>query len=258
MNYVPTKAHRYFIWLHIKNLILIRYRGAYLGLMWIILEPLMYLLILGFVFATFNKAPIKEYVLYLFSGLIPWQFLERAVLSMTDSITQNAVFIRRIRTPYIYFPLIQLGVAFVDFIIAFSILLLFFLLYRAEWHIPMVVLPLSIMAWMIIVAGLGILLAVLFIFFQDIKPIIQMGLMLLLFTSTIFFKPDVFYGDSVKLKILQYDPVCYWANLFQKPIFYGIWPDLTDWIVCLMSGLILLSAALMLYYKLKDKFYYYV
>ena len=251
-------AEKYFIWLYIKNLIVIRYRGAYLGLIWNILQPLLFLLILGYVFATFNHAPLKEYVLYLFAGLVPWRFFEQSSMSMIDSITLHSVVTKKIRMPHIYFPITQLGIAFVDFLSAFGVLLVLFLTFQATWHIQMLILPLSIAAWMLIAGGFGTILSVVFVFFQDIKPIVQMILMLLLFTSTIFFKIDLFHNDPVKLALLKLDPVCYWVSLFQKPIFYGQWPSCLDWIVCLTSGTILSIAGFILYIKLKNRFYYYM
>jgi ABC-type polysaccharide/polyol phosphate export permease len=252
-----SHTDKYFIWLYIKNLVVIRYRGAYLGLIWNVLQPLLYLLILGYVFATFNKAPLKEYVLYLFCGLVPWRFFEQSSMSMVDSIILNSMFTKKIRMPHIYFPLIQLGIALVDFLSAFGVLFAFFLAAHATLHIQMLILPLCIAVWILIAAGFGIILSVVFVFFQDIKPFVQMGLMLLLFTSTIFFKIDLFNNDPIKLILLKLDPVCYWANLFQKPIYYGQWPSPLDWVVCLISATVLLVSGLVLYNKLKNRFYYY-
>lgn len=253
-----ASADKYFIWLYIKYLIVIRYRGAYLGLIWNILQPLLFLLILGYVFATFNNAPLKEYVVYLFAGLVPWRFFEQSSISMIDSITAHSVVAKKIKMPHIYFPVTFLGVAFVDFLSAFGVLLFLFLIFQASWHIQMLILPLSIAAWILISAGSGIILSTLFVFFQDIKPIVQMILMLLLFTSTIFFRIDLFYDDPVKLNLLRLDPICYWVSLFQKPIYYGQWPSILDWIVCLSSGILLCIAGLVLYSKLKNRFYYYL
>ena len=253
-----SRAHKYFLWLYIRNLVVIRYRGAYLGLIWNVLQPLLFLLIMGFVFATFNNAPLEEYVVYLFAGLVPWRFFDQAAMSMSDSILLNSGFTKKIRMPHIYFPLIQLGIAFVDFLSAFGVLLVLFLAFQATWHIQMLILPLSIAVWILIAAGLGITLSVLFVFFQDIKNILQMCLMLLLFTSTIFFKKDLFYNNPIKLMILKFDPVCYWVSLFQKPVYYGQWPSSLDWTVSLATGALLLTAGLALYYKLKDRFFYFL
>lgn len=253
-----SKAHTYFLWLYIKNLIVIRYRGAYLGLIWNVLQPLLYLLIMGFVFATFNSADLKDYVLYLFAGLIPWRFFEQAALTMIDSIVANGAFTKKIRMPHIYFPLIQLGISCVDFLTAFGLLLALFFLFQTPLHLPMIILPLSIAVWIVIAAGCGIILSVLFVFFQDLKNIVQMSLMLLLFTSTIFFKPALFASDPMKLMILKWDPVCYWVSLFQKPIYFGQWPGALDWLVSVACGALLVGAGLGLYRRYQKKFYYYM
>jgi ABC-type polysaccharide/polyol phosphate export permease len=189
---------------------------------------------------------------------VPWRFFDQSVMTMMDSILVNSVFTKKIKMPHICFPITQLGIAFVDFLSAFAVLLILFLAFQATWHIQMIVLPLSIAVWILIAAGAGIILSVLFIFFQDLKNIVQMLLMLLLFTSTIFFKTELFQNDPVKMIILKYDPVCYWVSLFQKPIYYGQWPSALDWTVCASSGIVLMTTGIILYYKLKDKFYYYM
>lgn len=258
---VSQKAspHNYkFILLYVKNMMIIRYRGAYLGFIWNIIQPMLYLLILGFVFAEFNNAPIHQYVMYLFAGLIPWRFLEQGVMSMTDSILINRHITQAIKMPYIYFPLTQLGIAFIDFLFSFLALIIVFLIFNAEWHIQILILPLSVLIFSIIIAGAGIITATLFVFFQDIKSLIQMGLMLLLFSSTIFFKIEIFSGHPYKLMFLRYDPVCYWMRLFQKPIYYGQMPSFMDWTVSIISGIILLSIGLLIYNKTKRHFYYYM
>jgi ABC-type polysaccharide/polyol phosphate export permease len=254
----PSSNNFTFVWLYVKSMIVIRYRGAYLGLIWNLIQPMLYLLVLGFVFAAFNNAPIEEYVLYLFAGLVPWRFFEQGVMSMTDSILINSRITSSTRMPYIYFPLIQLGIALVDFMSAFFALSVIFLLLNAHWHVQILILPLSIIVFTLIIAGAGIITSSLFVFFQDIKSLIQMCLMLMLFTSTIFFKIEIFSGHPFKVMFLRYDPVCYWIRLFQKPIFYGQLPSLMDWTVSIISAVVLLAIGLLIYNKTQKRFYYYM
>ena len=57
----------------------VRYRRTALGYLWGLLNPLLTIAILTFVFSQlmrFNST--GEYVLYVFAGLLPWQFFEEA------------------------------------------------------------------------------------------------------------------------------------------------------------------------------------
>jgi ABC-type polysaccharide/polyol phosphate export permease len=250
------RSQHYFLWLHTRDLVRLRFRGACLGLAWNILQPALYLLLLGFVFAVVNRTNYSDYVPYLFAGLVPWRFFEQASQAMTESIVSSAVFTRGFRVPYFYFPTSELGAQFIDFLASFSALLGLLLLFRVPLHGQMVVLPLSILAWMLITAGSGLCLSVIFVFFRDIRPIVQMGLMLAMFSSTVFFKPETLAGNT-GTAWLKINPVCYWVALFQKPIYYGTWPQPLDWVVSLASGFFLIMLGIILYRSLRHKFYFY-
>ncbi|HEX7597158.1 MAG TPA: hypothetical protein VF518_03025, partial [Polyangia bacterium] len=56
---------------------------------------------------------------------------------------------------------------------------------------------------------------------------------------------------------LAANPVCYWAALFQKPIYYGTWPQPMDWLVSLGSAFVLVALGVCLYRALRHKFYFY-
>jgi len=100
--------------------------------------------------------------------------------------------------------------------------------------------------------------AVLFTFFRDIRQIIQLGLMVIFFTSPILFKPEIFQKASLQARILQWNPVTYYAALFQKPVYYLSWPAATDWIVTIGLGLIIFILGAGLVYRYRGRLYFYL
>ena len=54
----------------------IRYRRAWLGRLWNLVEPLLFLGVLTVVFSVLNQSSLRDYALYLFAGLVPWRYLE--------------------------------------------------------------------------------------------------------------------------------------------------------------------------------------
>lgn len=245
-----------FLLLHTRDLVRLRFRGAALGLAWNILQPALYLLLFGFVFAVVNRSSYADFVVYLFAGLVPWRFFDQTCSAMINSIVASSVFTRGFRVPYFYFPASELGAQFVDFFASFVTLLALLSLFKTPWHPQMLILPLSVLVWVLITAGAGFCLAVIYVFFRDIQPIVQMGLMMALFSSNIFFKADILSGRAGHIW-LTVNPVCYWAALFQKPIYYGVWPLPLDWGVSLASALVLLLLGTVLYRTLRHKFYFY-
>jgi ABC-type polysaccharide/polyol phosphate export permease len=256
LHRLTVQTQRYFLWLRTRDLVRLRFRGAFLGLAWNILQPALYLVLFGMVFAVVNRTSYRDYILYLFAGLVPWRFFEQACQAMTESIVSSSVFTRGFRVPYFYFPVSELGAQFIDFLASFLCLMALLTLLKAPLHAAMFILPVSVLTLALIAAGGGLCLSVIFVFFRDIRPIVQMGLMVALFSSTVFFKPAALSGGDGKIW-LSLNPVCYWVALFQKPIYFGALPALGDWVVSLSSGLFLIGLGTVLYRALARKFYFY-
>ena len=69
-------------------------------------------------------------------------------------------------------------------------------------------------------------------------------------------KPETLAGGSGRLSLML-NPVCHWVALFQKPIYYGVWPLPVDWAVSLASGFALILLGIGLYRSFHRKFYFY-
>lgn len=51
-----------------------RYKHVALGFLWIVANPLLQMLVIGLIFQFFSPFPTEDYFLYLFLGLLPWNF----------------------------------------------------------------------------------------------------------------------------------------------------------------------------------------
>src|SRR6185503_11792712 len=125
-----------------------------------------------------------------------------------------------------------------------------FAVLKTQWTVHCLVLPLSAIPWSLAGLGLGLVCAALFTFFRDIRPVVQIALMLAFFTAPILFKPDVFTGHSIQRSMIAWHPVTYLAALFQKPLYDAAWPSALDWSVSfavaaasLLAGFLLVRRA---------------
>lgn len=63
-----------------------RYKNAVLGFLWIFINPLLQMIIIGFVFSLIFRFGIENYYLFLFTGLLPWNFFSLSVNKTTTSL----------------------------------------------------------------------------------------------------------------------------------------------------------------------------
>src|SRR5690349_22600377 len=77
---------RYF-WLHLARAELkYKFRRSRLGLLWTMVNPLVLMLMIAFIFGNLFNIPMSEFAPYVFSGLIVWDFITGSVLGGCNSL----------------------------------------------------------------------------------------------------------------------------------------------------------------------------
>lgn len=76
-----------------------RYKHAVLGFLWVILNPLLQMIIMGFVFQFFVPVQVDNYFLFLFTGLLPWTFFSLSLSKATPAIMYEKALIQKANFP---------------------------------------------------------------------------------------------------------------------------------------------------------------
>lgn len=251
-------ASRRFAWLYTLSQLKLKYRYTTLGFLWNFLEPAMFLIVLSAVFSVVNRMNISDYAVFLFSALVPWRYFEKVVNTSMDSIVGGDWLLKKMYASPFVFPLTRWLTASIEFLFSFTVMFVIFGFIKNTWSYHILILPLAIIPWAILGLGTGLIAAVLFTFFRDIRPIVQMMLMLAFFTSPILFRADVFDEHLSQATLMKLHPVSYFAALFQKPLYFSQWPGQLDWLVTIVVSTISLAVGWHLMNRYKDRFYFYL
>jgi lipopolysaccharide transport system permease protein len=120
--------HRYLLGQLVKRDVLLRYRGAMFGVLWIFLSPLLMLAIFAFVFGHIFQTRWPEqreglpFWLILYCGLIVFNVFGETVSRASSAVRGYPAYVKKIIFPVEILPLVPLGSALVHAGFNFAIL----------------------------------------------------------------------------------------------------------------------------------------
>ncbi len=214
--------YRHIIWVLSLKELKIQYRGSYLGFFWSLMNPLLLLIIYAFLFVIVFKNPARAYPVYLFSGLLPYTWLQNSIVIGTSSISNGGSLVSKSLMPPEIIVMSKIGSNFLNFIFSIPVLILFIYIFKIRMGFPLFYFPLLITAEFFLIAGITLFLSALNVFYRDIQFII-----LNLMTFIFFSMPVMYFDGQLPLKIrhiIYLDPAAYLMKCFQDIFYFNIYP----------------------------------
>lgn len=236
----------------VKKGIKLKYRRSYLGIVWTLLEPLLTMIVLTFVFGEILGRGDETFPIYVLSGRLLYSFYSGATKTCARSIRTNSSMIKKVYVPKYLYPLSSVIYNYIIFVLSLVVLVAVALvlgvyptLYLIQAIVPLVLLFLFAL-------GTGLILASLGVFFRDIEYLWDVALMLIMYTCAIFYYPDAILSGE-KAIVLKMNPLyCIIAN-FRNAVF-GEWMDMKMLAYSSVFALLLLVVGTFIFYKKQDDF----
>ncbi|MFA5025588.1 MAG: ABC transporter permease [Candidatus Shapirobacteria bacterium] len=135
-----------------------KYKLSFLGIFWIILNPLIQMLVIGFIFKFFTPIKTENYLLYLFSGLIVWNFFSSSVTRSTPAIVNERYLLKKAKFPREMIILSIVLSNFVQFLISISLLGLMMVLMGTKINgLTWLYLPVCLLLILLFTAGCSLI-----------------------------------------------------------------------------------------------------
>jgi lipopolysaccharide transport system permease protein len=231
----------------------IRYRNMSLGVFWSVLNPLVMMGVLTFVFTFINKSPIAHFPVYVMCGLVPYNFFTIAWISGTTSLVDNAGLIKRLQVPREIVPLAAVLSNCLHLLI--QICLLFVLVFVAGYHIN------RYWAWLpyvwamevIFVCGLSFVTSALNVYIRDMRYLIEST------NTVLFWLVPIFYTvpnpPKVYIAAAQVNPLFALILAMRSILIEGHAPErLTLWKLTGVA-LFMFTIGYLFFQKMKRHFY---
>jgi len=238
-----------------KNIV-VRYKQAYLGILWAVLKPVLLMLIFTLVrsFVGIETGDIP-YPVLTFAALIPWVFFQESAAEGINSVTANTALIKKIYFPREVFPLTAMVTKLVELFISFFILAALMAYYQIMPTMEAFWIPVIILYTMIVSLTISFFGAALNVYYRDIAQALPVILSLLMYASPVIYPlslvhkklvinqaAGVWSNDLYTLYTLN--PLAGIIDSFQSVLLKGTPPDFD----ALLPGAILVFSILPLSY----------
>jgi ABC-type polysaccharide/polyol phosphate export permease len=205
-----------------------KYKGSVVGWAWSLINPLVTLGVYTLVFGVFLGATPPEmgngqqiFALYLFTGLVLWNFINQVVQGSMIALLSNGPLLRKI-----YFPAFApvagniLAIGLQSLIELGLLLLVFAVLGNISW--TLVFLPLILLCVVAFSVGAGFLLAALNARYRDVSYLVQVALNLLFYATPIIYPitlVEQYYGDHPWARLYELNPVTQFVELTREVLY---------------------------------------
>lgn len=237
----------------------VKYKRSVLGVFWSLLYPVLTMAVMALVFTNVFKftTPGVNYLAYLMSGLVVFNYFSEASNLAMSSVVANFSLINKVYMPKYIFPFSKCVFVGINFLLS-QIPLYVILLATGtgvSWH--HVLLPFVYICIFLFTVGFSMILATIAVFLRDMFYIY--GVLISLWTYMTPIMYDVAIIDHpVLLFIFKLNPM-YWFIYFERKIMlYHAIPEGTAWLCCGAYAIVFLVLGIIVFRKNQDKFIYYV
>jgi lipopolysaccharide transport system permease protein len=233
-------SHRQLLWRVTRNDLNARYAGSHLGTLWVFLAPVLILIVYAVTYVEIFRVRLAglssaEYVIFIFSGLVPYLMAADALVNGVTSVVANKSVLSNTVFPIDLAPVksVLISQAIMTTGIAVTVIGSA-VVGTLRWTV--VLLP---VIWGLQVLGLiGVtwMLSLLNVIFRDIQNILTPVLMIILIASPFAYTPNL-VPDSLRPFILL-NPFAYFVVAYQQTIVLGRLPGIDHAIALVLLGVV--------------------
>lgn len=235
----------------------LKYRRSWLGYIWSVLNPLLIMIVMSFVFSTMFKRNITNFPVYVFCGQLLFNYMSSSTNQAIFSITGSAALLKKSYVPKYMFTLARLTSGLVDLIFSLGALVIVLIATRARitWHA--LLFPIVLLQLYVFCIGLGLFLAQACVFFKDTQFIYNAATTAWMYLTPIFY-PVEMLPEGLRWGIEHLNPMYFYVGQFRALIYSNALPEMYLVIAGCVAAFLMLILGMWSFMRSKDRFILYI
>lgn len=182
----------------------LRFFGSVLGYLWQLMRPLLLFGVLYVVFTEFVRlgGGVDHYPVVLLTSIVLYTFFAEATGGSVTSVLDREDLVRKIQFPRLVIPVAVVLTAAFNLVLNLLAVFLFIALSGVEVRLTWLELPLLLGGFAMLAFGVSMLVSAMYVRFRDVKPIWEVGLQVIFYSSPILYPIEVIPSETARELIM--------------------------------------------------------
>lgn len=246
--------YRELLWLMTRRDLAVRYRQTFVGVAWVVIQPVAYAAVFSLALTFLRASPPGEvaYPVFVLTGLTLWLFLAGLVARCSTSLLGAAGLISKLHFPRIILPFATVLPQLVDFLLAFTVLLGVMAVYGVGLEPEILLAPLFVASGILLAFGIGLWFSAVAVRYRDVQQLVPFVLQVGLFTSPVLYSLERL--PSTAQSILLLNPITGVLEGFRWALLPGAPAPGVELAISLALGSALVVTGLIYFRRAQDEF----
>ncbi len=240
----------------------LRYRRSVLGVLWSVLNPLLMMLIMSFVFSYFMRgSTVENYPLYLIVGNITFSLMSESTSSGLRGIIDAAPLLKKVKVDRWLFPVQKVFSATVNFLFSLIAVAIVMLCSKVIPTVHILWMFVAVFLVMVFSMGVSMLISALAVFFRDMIHLWSVLLTAWTYLTPIFWDISLLTNSNAPrfvIWVVKANPMYNYLEIMRSAIVYQNSPSLTVLAVGVAWAVIMMVIGFLVFRKTEHKFILYI
>lgn len=199
----------------------IKYKNSFLGFVWSMLNPALYLVVYYVVFAVILGSDIVRFPIFLLSGLLVWNLFSTGLGGAVASVTGQGGLVKKVSFPRAILPLASVGASLTHFFLQSIVLVSALVIFRQGigWEYVWL-LPIALAVLLVLTSALGIFLAAANVGLRDTQHFLELALLAWFWVTPIVYPYALVSShDNLFSTLYNLNPLVSIVLTFQRALY---------------------------------------